>query len=62
MLELPITQTRHYLSNPPPPKQKEKILTKCAQKGGAHFKCVNNYFASFEYKRMKTFGVTDYTN
>ena len=29
---------------------------------GAHLQCVTNPFAKYEYKRMKTFGVTDYTN
>ena len=30
--------------------------------GGAHIQCVNNHNANFEYKKMKTVGVTDYTN
>ena len=30
--------------------------------GGAHLLCVNNHYAKFEYKGMKTVGVTDYTN
>ena len=30
--------------------------------GGAHLQCVNNHYARFAYKRMKTVGVTDYTN
>ena len=29
---------------------------------GAHFQCVNNHYAKFEYKGMKTVRVTDYTN
>ena len=29
---------------------------------GAHLQCVNNQYAKFEYKGMKTLGVTDYTN
>ena len=29
--------------------------------GGAHFKCVNNQLAIFEYKGMKTVGATNYT-
>ena len=29
---------------------------------GAHLQCVNNYYAKFEYKGMKTIRVTDYTN
>ena len=30
--------------------------------GGAHLQCMNNHYAKFEYKGMKTVGVTDYTN
>ena len=30
--------------------------------GGAHLQCMNNHNAKFEYKGMKTVGVTDYTN
>ena len=26
------------------------------------FQCMNNHYAKFEYKGMKTVGVTDYTN
>ena len=29
---------------------------------GAHLQCVNNQYAKFEYKGMKSLGVTDYTN
>ena len=29
---------------------------------GAHLQCVNNHYAKFENKEMKTVGVTDYTN
>ena len=29
---------------------------------GAHLQCVNNHYAKFEYKKMNTVGVTDYTN
>ena len=29
---------------------------------GAHFQCVDNHYAKFEYKGMKTVEVTDYTN
>ena len=28
---------------------------------GAHFQCVNNHYAKFEYKGMNTVGATDYT-
>ena len=40
----------------------EKIFIKCAQMRGAHLQCVNNHYAKFEKKEMKTVGVTDYTN
>ena len=30
--------------------------------GGTHFQCVNNHFAKFEYKGIKSGEVTDYTN
>ena len=29
---------------------------------GAHFQCVNNHYAKFEFKGMNTVGVTDYTS
>ena len=29
---------------------------------GAHFQCVNNHYAKFEYKGRKTVEVTDCTN
>ena len=29
---------------------------------GAHFQCVNNHYAKFEYNGMHTVEVTDYTN
>ena len=30
--------------------------------GGAHLQCMDNHYAKFDYKGMKTVGVTDYTN
>ena len=36
------------------------MLWTCA--AGAHLQCVNNHYAKFEYKGMKTVGVADYTN
>ena len=39
-------------------KKKKKNVIKCAQ----NLKCVNNHYAKFEYKGMKTVGVTDYLN
>ena len=43
-------------------RQNRKILINCAQNGCAHFQCVNNHYAKFEYKVMNTVGDTDYTN
>ena len=40
---------------------KKKIM-KCIKIEGAHLQCMNNHYAKFEYKGMKTVGVTDYTN
>ena len=40
------------------PVKNEKIFIKCAQMGGAHLQCVNNHYAKFEYKGMKTVCVT----
>ena len=34
----------------------------CTKMVGANLQCVNNHFEKFEYKRMNTVGVTDYTN
>ena len=34
----------------------------CTKIGGAHLQCTNNHYGKFEYKWMKTVGVTDYTN
>ena len=42
--------------------QNEKICIKCSRNGRCTFQCVNNHCAKFEYKGMKTVGVTDYTN
>ena len=38
------------------------MFIKFAQKGEAHVQCMNNHYAKFEYKGMKTLGVTDNTN
>ena len=35
---------------------------KRAQNRSAHLQCVNNHYVKYEYKGMKTVGVTDYTN
>ena len=31
-----------------------KILSNVHRKGGAHLQCVNNHYAKFKYKGMKT--------
>ena len=35
---------------------------KCAQMKDAHLQYVNNHYAKFDYKGIKTVGFTDYTN
>ena len=44
-----------------PPKMK-KYLSNVHEMVGAHLQCVNNHYAKFENKEMKTVGVTDYIN
>ena len=39
-----------------------KYLSNVHKIGGAHLKCMDNHLTMFEYKGMKTVGVTDYTN
>ena len=39
-----------------------KYLSNVLKIGDAHLQCVNNHYAKFEYKGMKTIRVTDYTN
>ena len=67
-MELQITQTRHPLSilekkmfKFKTPKNEKKSWN-VYRIGGAHLKCMNNHYAKFEYKGMKTVGVTDHTN
>ena len=43
-------------------KNEKNVLSNVHKIGGIHFQCVNNHYAKFEYKGMKTVGVTDYTN
>ena len=45
-----------------PVKKMRKYLSNVHKMVGAHLQCMNNHWAKFEYKGMKTFGVTDYTN
>ena len=44
------------------PIKNKKILSNVHKVGRAHLQCVNNHYAKFEHKGMKTVGVTDYTN
>ena len=45
------------------PIKNEKKTTKQSHNiGGAHLQCVNNHYAKFEYNRMNTVEVKDYTN
>ena len=46
--------------NNSPQKIRRKYLSNVHKKG-VHLQCVNNYYAKFEYKGMKTFGVGEYT-
>ena len=39
-----------------------KYLSNVHKIGGAHLQCMYNHLAKFEYKGMKTLGVTDLTN
>ena len=39
-----------------------KILSNVHKIENAHLQCVNNHYAKFEYKEMKFFRFTDYTN
>ena len=67
--EFQITQARHPLSFADgkngvvqhPSKMRKKIWNMHKIKG-VHLQCVSNHCAKFEYKGMKTVGVTDYTN
>ena len=43
-------------------RKNEKAVSNVHKMVGAHLQCVNNHYAKFEYKGMKTIGVTDYTN
>ena len=69
LLELQITQTRYQLrislgkmSKCNTRQKWKKYLLDRYKIGDAHLQCVNNHYAKFEYKVMKTVGVTDYTN
>ena len=39
-----------------------KYLSNVHNIQGAHFQCMDTHLAKFEFKGMKTVGVTDYTN
>ena len=39
-----------------------KYLSNVHKIQSVHLQCVANHYAKFEYKRMNTVGVTDYTN
>ena len=42
--------------------QNEKYLSNVHKIEGAHLQCVNNRYSKFQFKGMKTLGVTDYKN
>ena len=68
LLELQIPQTRHHLSiadgkfQSSIPVKKEKEIMKRAQNRRCTSPICEQSLAKFEWKEMKTFGVTDYTN
>ena len=68
LFELQITQTWHPLHISDGKMSKFNTHKKCEniyqmhKIEGAHPKCVDNHYAKFEYKGIKTGGVTDYTN
>ena len=39
-----------------------KYLSNMHKIDGAHLQCVNKHYTKFEYKGLKSFGVSDYTN
>ena len=43
-------------------QKRENIYQMCTKWKVHNLQCVNNHYAKFEYKEMKTVGVTDYTN
>ena len=43
-------------------KKKKEYLSNVRNVNGAHVQCMKNHYAKFEYKGMKTVGVTDYIN
>ena len=68
-MELQITQCKHpkggagvIMSKFNNSKKKKKILSNVHKIRGAHLSSVHNHYANFEFKGMKTVGVTDYTN
>ena len=45
-----------------PIKNEKKTMKQSHNIEGAHFQCVNNHYAKFEYNGLNTVEVTDYTN
>ena len=54
-------QIGKYLGSTPI-KNEKKTMKQSHNIEGAHFQCVNNHYAKFEYNGMNTVEVTDYTN
>ena len=44
------------------PVKMRSYLSNLHKRESAHFQYVNNRYAKFEYKKVKTAGITDYTN
>ena len=55
-------QIGKYLGSTPIKNEKKKTMKQSHNIEGAHFQCVNNHYAKFEYNGMNTVEVTDYTN
>ena len=57
------THLKHFgWKNVNTPQKMRKYLSNVHNIGGAHLQCVKNHYVKFEYKGMKTVGVTDYTH
>ena len=59
------TPSKHFTENysyVQDPKNDQKKSFNVYKIIGAYFQCVNDHYTKFEYKRIKTVGVTDNTN
>ena len=56
------TPPKHFGSKFNTPQKMRFFLSNVHKIGGEHLQCVNNHYAKFEYKGLKTVRVIDYTN